>query len=46
MIKQRPLSCQANDKPHQEMILVGFKAKLMSAAKAVLTLELQAERAP
>ncbi len=28
MIKQRPSSCQANDKPHQEMILAGFKAKL------------------
>ncbi|MFE7404142.1 hypothetical protein, partial [Streptomyces sp. NPDC057557] len=31
MIKQRPSSCQANNKPHQEMILVGFKAKLRSA---------------
>ena len=27
-ITQRPPSCQANDEPHQDMILVGFKAKL------------------
>jgi hypothetical protein len=31
-IMQRPSSCQANDKPHQDMILVGFKAKLRARA--------------